>query len=104
MAAFALLALAGCSPMYLYGKTGKSEATAKPAGCHFPLIDRAPDRPFDELGILAPEDIEFGRYADTPKEFADQVRPFVCAAGGDAVVAETNRWGRYIRGVVIRYR
>ena len=101
--AFALF-LGGCGPMYFYGQTGKLAGAPKPDECHFVLLDAAPGKPFDEIGVVAPEDIEFGSLADTPLEFADQVRRYVCPVGGDAVVVEKNKWDRYERGTIIKYR
>jgi hypothetical protein len=98
------LVLGGCGPMYIYGKTGKTVADHKPDGCHFPLLEGVPSRPFEELGVVAPEDIEYGSLADTPLEFEDKIRAYVCSAGGDAVVVEKNKWARFERGTIIRYR
>jgi hypothetical protein len=102
--ALALL-LGGCGgPMYLYGQTGKAAGDRKPDDCRFPLLEAPPERPFEEIGVVAPEDIEYGSLADTAFEFEDQIRRYVCAAGGDAVVAEKNKWARYERGTIIRYK
>jgi hypothetical protein len=100
----ALVALGGCGPMYMYGQTGKTIGDRKPDDCHFPLLEAPPSRPFDELGVVAPEDIEYGSMADTTLEFENQIRRYVCAAGGDAVVVEKNKWARFERGTVIKYR
>lgn len=98
------LALAACSPAYVYGPTGTVTAEPRPAGCVFDLLDRAPARAWDELGILAPRDIEDGDMAGGAPMFVDAVRAQVCAAGGDAVVVERDTFGRYVRGTVIRFR
>jgi len=98
------LLLAGCGPMYLYGQTGKVVGPPKPDDCHFELVEGRPSRPFDEVGVVAPDDIEFGSLADGPMEFSDQVRRYVCPAGGDAVVVEKNKWGRYERGTIVKYK
>jgi hypothetical protein len=37
------------------------------------------------------------------EEFRESVGPSVCANGGDAVVAEINGIGEYVRGTVIRF-
>jgi hypothetical protein len=99
-----LLAVAGCGPMYFYGTTGSITVPSKDPKCSFELLTGTPPRSFDELGVVAPEDIEYGSLAAGSPQFADQIRPMVCAAGGDAVVAEQNQWGRYVRGTVIKYR
>jgi hypothetical protein len=99
-----LALLAGCGPMYIYGQTGKTVAQAKPDDCHFALLEAPPERAFEEIGVVAPEDIEFGSLADTAMEFQNQVRRYVCPMGGDAVVVEMNKWARYERGTIIRYK
>jgi hypothetical protein len=98
------LVLGGCGPMYLYGQTGGSVGSRKPDDCHFPLLEAPPARPFEEIGVVAPEDIEYGSLADTALEFENQIRRYVCSVGGDAVVAEKNKWARYERGTIIRYK
>src|SRR5262245_19519175 len=103
-AALALIVLAGCTPAYIYGSTATVNAAPKPAGCGFQLLDAAPRQPYDELGIVAPSDIEDGDMAGGGPMFIDAVKPYVCPAGGDAVVVERDTFGRYVRGTVIRFK
>ncbi len=104
--ASALLAvlLAGCMPAYIYGQTGTAAMPAKPADCGFEVLDRVPSRPYDELGVLAPPDIDHGSLAGGTASFVEVVRPQVCAAGGGAVVVEKDELGRIARGTVIKFK
>lgn len=102
--ALATLLSAGCGTRYIYGRTGEVVAAAKPPNCAYVLLDAPPDKPFDELGVLAPNDIEFGDMSGGPTPYKETVGEQVCAAGGDAVVVERDDNGRYVRGTVIKYR
>jgi hypothetical protein len=104
LAVLAAVALAGCSPNYVFGRVGDLTPPARPADCRFELIEAVPKRPFDELGILAPRDIEYGSTAGGRVSFTESVQATVCAAGGDAVVVEKDLYDHYVRGTVIKYR
>jgi hypothetical protein len=84
---------------YNYIPTTSQRAAARPAGCGIDILTARPDRPFVELGVL-----EFGIPTNSVAAFRTAVQPKVCAAGGDAVLAEVNGSGTYIRGTVLRYR
>jgi hypothetical protein len=108
-ATFALLVAAGalcggCATRYVYGPTGEVSGEAKPPGCTFVLLDAAPTQPFDEIGVLAPDDIAFGDMSGGATPFKEAIATQVCAAGGDAVVGERDDQGRYVRATVIKYR
>jgi hypothetical protein len=94
----------GCAGKYIYGQTGDGSTPPKPPGCQYPLLDAIPTRPFEELGVLAPKDIEFPDVAGGATPFKEAVGEQVCAAGGDAVVVERDFQGRYVRATVIRYK
>lgn len=94
----------GCLPAYIYGHTGRGMVVAKPEGCAFEIFEGMPSRPFEELGVIAPEDIANPSLAGAAQTFMSAARPFVCKVGGDAVVVERNMAGEYVRGTVIRYR
>jgi hypothetical protein len=102
--AWLLLALSGCTSSYVFGRVGDVSPAAKPADCRFEILNAAPTRPFDELGILAPKDIEYGSMAGGSVPFTESVQGQVCAAGGDAVVVEKDMFDHYVRGTVIKYR
>lgn len=72
----------------------------KPAGCDFVIATTKLDREYEEVGIL---DKNMGM-ASTAADFKEFVRPQVCALGGDAVIAEINGYGYYIRGTVVRWK
>jgi hypothetical protein len=95
------LVLSGCIS-YKYTRTTAHEAPAKEAGCFFEVLTTRPDRAYDELGVLdcngaeaAPRDMA---------TFREKIAPMVCGAGGDAVLADVNGAGNYVRGTVILYR
>jgi hypothetical protein len=93
----------GCTSSYVLGRTAQV-APARSADCKVELLEGAPPRPFAELGVLAPRDIEYGGVAGGATPFVESVRQQVCAVGGDAVVVEKNYAGNYIRGTVIKFR
>jgi hypothetical protein len=101
---FVALVPAGCAGHYIYGRTGDVIPPAKPPGCVFSLLDVPPQQAFDEVGVLAPKDVEFGDMAGGAVPFKEAVADQVCAAGGDAVVVERDFTGRYIRGTVIKFK
>jgi hypothetical protein len=43
-----------------------------------------------------------GKGCDDPTEFKNAVRADVCRVGGDVVLIETNGFGNYVRGTVLR--
>jgi hypothetical protein len=103
--ALALLLLGGgCGSSYVYGRLATVTPPARDPGCVFALLDSVPGRAFDELGVIAPRDIEYGATASSPASFTDKVRGWVCGSGGDAVVVERDVYGNYKRATVIKYR
>lgn len=97
---YALGLLSGCMQQYAYTPTTRLVGTPRPLGCHFDILATRPDSEFDELGVLEPP----GAAPDNVAAFRDKVMPEVCRAGGHAVLAEVNGLGRYVRGIVIRFR
>jgi|SRR5467141_3707706 len=106
--AASLLAV-GCAAETQYTPTSV-RSQPKPENCSFDILTTRPQRIFDELGI-----IDFtgglvdgtGRRAGLPDnaaELKDKTAQTVCGAGGDAVLAEVNGRGQYIRATVIRYK
>lgn len=90
----------GCSQgKYNYVRTTHVVAEAKPDTCQPELFTTRPERSYVELGVLEPK----GFYTGSTSRFIANVRPYVCAAGGDAVLAVVNGTGLYIRGTVIRF-
>jgi hypothetical protein len=111
MTARALLALsiamaavsAGCTYKYIYGPLGPTRP-AKPADCRYEVLSSVPSRAFEEIGVLAPQDIEYGRMAGGDVPFKESVTAQVCAAGGDAVVVERDYFSNIVRGTVIAWK
>ena len=96
--------VAGCGPMYVYGQVTSSTLPAKPPGCHIQILQSPPDKPYEEVGIFAPKDVQFGSLAGGPVPFQEDTGDRACAAGGDAVVIEKNWAGNYARGTLIKYK
>ena len=94
-----LLACAMSAPSFKLTKTGAA-GLAKPASCDFIIATTKVDRPYDEIAILDRGSTDVGDAA----EFKETVRTQVCGLGGDAVIAEVNGYGKYVRGTVLRWR
>jgi hypothetical protein len=92
--------LVACSA-YRYTPTTPHRAPPKPANCTFDLLTTRPDRPYDELGVVEPK---VGGDAGSAREFIHLIRETTCQAGADAVLAEINGRGTYVRGTLIKYR
>jgi hypothetical protein len=89
---------------YIYGPLGAVLAQPKGKGCAFTLIEKIPEQAYDPLGVLAPVDIATRKVPSGDAAFGKAVARQVCDAGGDAVVAERDAQGRYVRGTVIKLR
>ena len=68
----------------------------------FDVLTTRPDRPYDEMGVVEPE--MSGMEAGSAREFVHLIGETTCQAGADAVLAEINGRGNYIRGTLIKYR
>jgi hypothetical protein len=101
---FGAAALAGCGSAYLYTEISTPPRPAKADNCPIEVLLQPPARPYEELGVLAPKDIEFDSTSGGASSFRDSVRAHACRAGGDAVVAERNWAGNYARGTVIKFK
>lgn len=99
-----LLLLAACAtlaPAYKVTRTGTTGA-AKPASCDFIIATTKVDRSYDEIAIL---DCDPNRpFASDVAAFKESVRAQVCGVGGDAVIAEVNGYGSYVRGTVLKWK
>ena len=94
-----LSACAMYAPSYKMTKTGGA-GLAKPASCDFIIATTKVDRPYDEIAIL---DCDANKAGDVGA-FKESVRAQVCGIGGDAVIAEVNGGGSYVRGTVLRWK
>src|SRR5260221_417808 len=96
------LTASACAP-YGFTATTQNAGTAKPAGCAFDILTTRPDQPFVEVGIFDVSSRLFSLPSDAGT-FKKAVSDDVCRVGGDAVLAEINGYGAYVRGTVLRYK
>lgn len=97
---FSMTAL-GCAGMASpdrYTQTGLRRDPKRP-DCEYQLLTSVPARPFEELGIV---DAYQSQTRDTAI-FVSGMRSHVCAAGGDAAIAEKAGNGFYIKATVIKF-
>lgn len=103
--ALALGALtSGCAAHAHFTRTTTAQAAPREPTCAFEVFTTRPDRPYDELGVIEDPKREGWRSISRVSDFIDVSRQSVCEAGGDAVLAEVNGMGIYVRGTVIRFR
>lgn len=95
---FSSCALYAVKPNYVLTKTGAPGA-AKPKGCDFALVTTKVERAYEEIAIL-----DSTVTAEDAASFKQAVGPDVCELGGDAVLAEVNGKGGYVRGTVLRWK
>ncbi len=89
---------AGCvSRSYLVTRTGTGPVVSKAPDCDFAVLTTQGDRAYEEVAILERD----GEPAVTAVEFQKIVRRQVCELGGDAVLAEVDNQGAYLRGTVL---
>ena len=94
----ATLALGGCgSPAYKVIGSGSASTRGQP-GCDVTVLTVAPSEPFEQVGLIEPEDRTVTPSAEI---FKSLVRDRVCALGGEAIIAQKNG-GHYVGGAVIR--
>ncbi len=100
----------GCAAQMQYTPKSSISAQPKPDNCDFEVLTTRPQLPFDEVGVI---DFAGGTQYDSGfrEGVPDRASAFkaksavtVCRSGGDAVVAEVDNLGQYIRGTVIRYQ
>jgi hypothetical protein len=104
------LLIIGCAAETHYTANSSVRTQPKPDDCSFEVLATRPQQPFEELGII---DFTGGLtnrngdrlgLADSASELKDKAARAVCGAGGDAVLADVNGRGQYVRAVVIRYK
>lgn len=101
--ALAAAAAACAAPIrYDFTRTTTANATVRPADCQIELFTAPPGKPYVELGVLDWHRRELSKRAYNAADFMRAVRPQVCGVGGNAVLAEVNDDGAYVRGTVIR--
>jgi hypothetical protein len=94
----------GCAGMFTpspdrYAQTGVRQPAKQPT-CEYQLISTIPQQPYDELGII---DAYKSQTRET-SEFINGIRGLVCAAGGDAAIAEKAGNGFYFKATVIKFK
>lgn len=96
-----LLLSIGCGSTK-FVKTGTA-ATSKAPTCEFDILTDENSKSFREIGVVKVDPGAGG--ANTFKDiasFKEEIRPHVCRAGGDAVIANANVYGYYTEAVVIK--
>ncbi|XDD51768.1 hypothetical protein AB3N59_08620 [Leptospira sp. WS92.C1] len=95
-----LLAFIGCvSYQPGFVKTAMVSFPPKQSDCEFAVITTVPQKKFEEIGV-----VENQSYVISIADFKKMCQPFVCANGGDAVVALVNGNGIYIKGTIIKFK
>jgi hypothetical protein len=98
-----LLASLGCAHPVFHSSGAKSYPPKQP-DCPVRVLGALPASGYEELGTLSIEgDRSFGagEYSNS-ESFLKDVRPQVCATGGDVLVTEVNGSGYIARGIVLR--
>jgi hypothetical protein len=96
--------LGGCAGRYHHVPLEAVVAQPKEDDCDFAVYEAPPEAPFDALGIIAPGDIESESLDEDVEDFRDFASKAVCTSGGDALVAERDGEGRYVRGTIIKFK
>jgi hypothetical protein len=99
-----LFLLVGCTRTtgFLYTPTNSRTSSMKPDGCEFEILTTPPARAFEEIGVLD-LDPKVDYSPSTIPEFRKVAAHHICSHGGDAVIAQANGLGLYIKGTVVRY-
>ncbi|HEY0709165.1 MAG TPA: hypothetical protein VGG33_20315 [Polyangia bacterium] len=97
-------AVSGCAGKYQHVPLEAVVAQPKESDCDFVVYEAPPEAPYDALGIIAPADIESGSLDEDVEDFRDFASKSVCSSGGDALVAERDGEGRYVRGTIIKFK
>jgi len=76
---------------------------ARPPSCEFQILTAAPASGFVEVAAI---DVNWGAYGSNSyrdlTDFKNEIRPYVCSAGGDAAIAYANGYGLYIKATVLK--
>lgn len=92
----------GCGGSGEYRRTGGVYAARGP-GCEYRVIRNRIIEPYEEVGVIDIEAFSIGQLPNDEESFRKVVGNTVCAAGGDAVIAGINIYGRWVLGTVIRF-
>ena len=82
--------------------TGVGDAAPpKPVTCEVAVLTAPPSGAYEELGTIDVQYKSQTGWITKADEFQRKVRPLVCNAGGDSVIAHTNDYGVYLKGTVL---
>ncbi|HEX6241902.1 MAG TPA: hypothetical protein VFZ61_13430 [Polyangiales bacterium] len=95
-----LVALTGCGASMTFTGVG-DPAKPLPATCEIDVLTAPPSGAYEELGTIDVQYKSQTGWITKADEFQRKVRPLVCQAGGDAVIAHTNDYGVYLKGTVL---
>jgi hypothetical protein len=97
-----VITCAACGGTTSMARSGPVQPS-KPANCNFQALTTSPAGGFVEVGTVDVNPGPYGInvYRDIAK-FKTHVQPYVCQAGGDAVVAHANGYGMYIKGSILK--
>ena len=97
--AFGLFA---CGGQGEYRKTGGTFAGRGPH-CDYQVLRSRILEPYEEIGVIDIDAFSMGQMPDNEERFRHVVGPYVCAAGGEAVIPTINIYGHWVIGSVIRF-
>lgn len=88
----------GCSTFMSYSSTTDKKYSPKPDDCEFNIkVTNTGLNDYEEIGVMSgcagQKDIN---------SYKDTIRPNVCKAGGDLVVARANGYGVFCQGIVFK--
>ena len=95
-----LLAVTGCGGSIVLSRSGPRQE-ARSEDCPYRMYTVPPSKGFIEIGTV---DVSRGsaEVASEITDFKRQIRPLVCAAGGDAAIAFANNQGLYLRATILK--
>jgi hypothetical protein len=97
------LLIGGCSATGQYVRTGDRQLPPLPPGCPFAVYTAAPPAGAVEVGLVEYWNAWDGSGATDLDEARTVAAPFVCAAGGDGLVAYTSdSHGRIPKATIIK--
>jgi hypothetical protein len=99
-----LLLMPACATSFVTTRTSTGPVTPSAPHCSFAVLTSRAARPYEELAILDVKPDGMGFSIRNAGDFKKLVEAEVCSLGGDAVFAEINGYGGYVRGTVLRWK
>ena len=93
---------AGCGGQGEYRKTGGTFAARGPQ-CDYRVIRNRVVEPYEEIGVVDIDAFSMKQMPHDEEQFRRVVGPFVCGAGGEAVIPAINIYGQWVHGTIIRF-